>query len=152
MSITIMIENNEKYIDNNAPELIETETYDCQCVDFSEDGKPVSTCYECKGKGIISFTHYPFELNVANANFSTLWNSLGLEHDYCGEIDPRVVLKAINRTPVALIERQITEDNEEGKVHIINCGIHTKQAQRYITALTEICEEAEKREEKVYWG
>jgi len=152
MSITIMINDNQKYIDNNSPELIHTQTFDCQCVDFSEDGKPVSSCFECKGKGTISFTNYPFEMNLANGNFRTLWNSLGLNFDYCGEIDPRTILKAINRTPVSLVERQTTEDNEEGKVHIIHCGIDTEQAGWYFTTLTEICEEAEKREEKVYWG
>jgi len=152
MSVTITIENNEKYIDENKPELIETEIYDCQCVDFSEDGNPVSTCSTCRGEGTVSFTNYPYEFNIANGNFSTLWNSLGFDFDYCGELDPRTILKAIKRTPVALIEKQTTEDNEEGKAHIINCGIDTEQANYYLIELVRICAEAEKREEKVYWG
>jgi len=151
MSVTFYINNNDKYVDENCPEKIIKETDDCQCVDFSDNGKPVSTCFTCKGKGTISITYYPYEMNIANGNFYTLMNALGLDDECYGEIDPRTLLKAINRTPTSLIERHTTQSGGNGKVTMISCGIAPEQAQGYIDTLKEIAIEAEKREEKIYW-
>jgi len=151
MSITFMINDNEEYLKANAPHLIEEEVFTCQCVDHSEDGKPWADCFTCSGKGSVSFTRYPFELNLANANFRTLMNSLGLSDDDCGELDPRTILKAISRTPARLIERQTRVVSNPNHAQVIECGIGKEQAERYMVNLVKIVEEAEKREEQVYW-
>jgi hypothetical protein len=167
MSITIMIENGREYVDANMPEAIETETFDCQCADFSDDGKPESGCWECKGTGTVSFTHYPFEVNLANANFRTTFSALGLPTDDCGTIAPHAILKAINRTPLALMTREDgqspqsiglvdcikkkSEDDTSAGPKMFFCGISQDQAQSYQTRLAALAMEAERREENLYW-
>jgi len=167
MSITIMIENGREYVGSNMPEAIETETFDCQCIDFTDDGKPEADCFSCQGKGIVSFTQYPFEVNLANANFRTTFSALGLPTDDCGTIAPHAILKAINRTPIALMTREEgqshqyiglvdclkkkAEDDTSTGPTMIFCGISQDQAQSYQTRLTAIALEAERREENLYW-
>jgi hypothetical protein len=152
MSITFTINDNENYVNNNCPELVHREDYSCQCVDFAENGEAYPTCSLCDGIGSIAYEQYPFELNIANANARTLINALGLTFDYCGEIDPRTILKAVKRTPAALIEREGYESHTEGEPHMIAFGIHEDQAQSYLDRLAYIAQEAEKREEKIYWS
>jgi len=152
MSITFAIDNGSDYIRNNKPEMIEVERYDCQCVDFSENGKAEPDCRECKGSGEVKFDIFPFEMNVANGNAQTVMNSLGLDFDYCGEINPHRLLKAIQRTPVELACRQGSTDKGDRGCTIIRMGIDIKQANSYLTRLTAIAEEACKREEQVIWG
>ena len=146
MSVTILIANSKKYIDQNHPEMIKVETYDCQC---AYGGTPEDDCWECKGSGIVKFENYPYEMNLANGNFRTLWNSLGFstEEGLYGVMRPQAILKALKRTPYELIER---ESKQEGNVH--TGGIHTGQAMRYLEVLEVIAREAEKREEVIIWG
>lgn len=144
MSITITINNNEKYVRENKPEEIEKRKIECYCV---WHGQVDPTCPKCKGKGWDFYAFYPYEMNLANANFATLWNSLGLESKPWGELNPQVALKALARTPTALLVR---ENRFEDRVY--HCGIHEDQANRYFASLKKIADEAEKREEKIIWG
>jgi len=161
MSVTISIQNNRSYVDENCPDRISYTTFKCEC-DMST-GNPDPDCWECHGKGEITFSDYPFEMNLANANFHTLFSALGLSTDYCGTVAPQAVLKALNRTPLALIVR---EDREE-PIGIVDClrkkaknegcevvyfGISLDRAQSYQTRLAAIALEAERREESVTWG
>jgi hypothetical protein len=124
-----MINNGEQYIEQNHPDLIEIERYD------DED------------YGVAEFKHYPFEMNVSNANHSMLWNALGLEWDYCGGIHPVVLLKALDAVNPALMERSVRVDGN----HYF-CGVDAAQVDSYVTRLRAIALEAAKREEEVCWG
>lgn len=118
----------------------------------------------CKARGLItyeildgeSFEIYPFELNIANGNFSTFANALGLVDDeegmYCGEVYPHKLKILLKELDPALAVRDGSEDYGQGGARIINCGLTEAQIQRYITELQSICDEAEKREELVVWG
>lgn len=165
MSITITIANNRGYVQENAPDSISRERYTCQCVGYGFEGGAIADCHDCEGTGVVTFTNYPFEMNLANVNCSTLFNALGLDFDYCGEIDPRNILKAINRTPLALIVR----DDRQEPIGLVDCiksgakdsakgcqvyygGITKDQAASYQTRLAAIALEAERREDKITWS
>jgi hypothetical protein len=129
MSITIMINNGEQYIEQNHPELIEVDRYD------DED------------YGVAEFKRYPFEMQVANANHSMLWNALGLEWDYCGHIHPMELLKALDGVNPALMERSVRVDGS----HYF-CGVDAEQVESYVYRLRVLSIEAVNREENVCWG
>jgi len=152
MSITFSIDNGVNYVDANCPELIDRQTEPCLCLDYSDNNTPATNCHYCKGSGEYLFEQYPFEMNLANGNAATLMNALGLEFDYCGDIEPRRLIKAITRTPAALIQRQTVSGTGDKGAKIIHCGIVEEQADSYLSRLLKIAQEAEKREEKVWWG
>ena len=141
MSVTIFPTNNIKFCKEN--NLIKIHVEDCLCAD---DINP--KCHYCQGTGKWTEEIYPFELNLANANFSTLWNSLGLEFDYCGEINSGELLNAVNSLDSELLLRANFVDGE----NFYSFGIDKNQAARYIKKLHEICLEALKRGESVTWG
>lgn len=149
MSVTITIANNDTYCKNN--NLVTQDVYECQQCSF--DGVSPN-CQECGGNGKVSFDHFPFERNLANGNFRTLFASLALEPgEYLnGEIDARTMKKALRSAEVALIEREGRTEGEQGKVVIHHCGIDKEQASRYLEWLLEITAEAERREEMIVWG
>lgn len=146
MSVTITINKNDTYCEKEG--LVTKDEYDCQC---SFDGVSPN-CQECNGKGKIYFDHFPFEMNLANGNFRTLFASLALEPgEYLnGEIDARTMKQALRSAEVALIER--APHTEQGRVTIHHCGIDKEQASRYLERLLEITAEAERREEMIVWG
>ena len=143
MSVTIFPTNNLKFCEEN--NLIETKIEDCLCKDA---GCAIPNCHYCQGTGEWTEQIYPFELNLANGNFSTLWNSLGLEFDYCGEINSGELLKAVSSLDSELLLRANFVDGE----NFYSFGIDKNQAARYIKKLHEICLEALKRGESVTWG
>jgi hypothetical protein len=89
---------------------------------------------------------FPFELNVAETNFETLWNVLSLDPTAVS-LDPRRILKALKKTTLSLMIRGGVKQG-----NTVYCGISPAQAARYKVKLTEMCEEAARREEKVIWG
>lgn len=92
--------------------------------------------------------HRPFELNLANANFATLWAALGFDAEPWGDADGRTIAARIAATEPALIERIDTTP-------AANCwtaGITIDQAARYLGHLATIAREAERRERPVVWG
>jgi hypothetical protein len=54
-------------------------------------------CPYCRGHGSTSENRYPYELNIAQANFASLWPSLGLvlREDLWGHIDGRTLLRVL---------------------------------------------------------
>jgi len=152
MSITITIENNRAYVLRNAHSAIRLTTHTCPCVDFSENGKATPDCPDCHGTGAVTFESYPFELNLANANFRTLFNALGLPDEDYGELDSRIISRAVRKTPAALYQRARREETGERGCHLIDLGIRSDQAKRYQDALLALALEAERREEKIIWG
>ena len=98
---------------------------------------------------------YPFELNVANGNWSTFANALGLvdsDSMYEGWADGRVILGLIKRFCPELSIRGERDEQNEGEARIIDCGLSAAQVNRYAIVLAEIASEAERREEKVCWS
>ena len=131
MSITITIEANSHYVDANCPELVRRETIDCP--------------YE--PNGTYTFANYPFELNITNCNFADLWRAFGLEFDYCGSIDPAVLLRAMRQVAPRCLTCAATADK-----NIYSGGRRLEQVTRYFGQLGAICREALKRHAKVCWG
>jgi hypothetical protein len=163
MSITITINNNETYVDENCPELRIQRDLECQCV---MDGKPYHKCPNCEGTGVdpimSQFPYdYPYEMNVANSNFSTIWSALGLEKPACGEIHPTVLLKSLESVHPALMERadrsrsrQLagSPESQDKGCAWFEFGVDAERVKMYIGKLTEIATEAAKREELVVWS
>jgi hypothetical protein len=147
MSVTITISNNEEYCRQN--NLISQRCYDCQRCEFDGHNE---NCSECGGKGKVCFDELPFEMNTSNSNFSTLWHSLGLDFDYSGAIDARIVLRALTSSDPALLLRETTEETGDKGCRLFSFGIHEEQADRYRTTLQQIATEAMKREEQIVWG
>jgi len=141
MSVTISIEDNCNYCREH--NLVQIEEYECSCVQFPREGE----CFMCHGTGKETFEVYPFDMNLANGNFHMLWNALALPFDYSGCIDARIVRDALKGFDIALLIRDTIQDG-----NVINCGVDEERAVRYIARLTEIVDEAERRERKVCWG
>lgn len=107
------------------------------------------------------FRYSRYNLNVANANFYTLWSALGFETldngDYCGKMHPMHMLKALARVNPELITRDGIGENPLKDI-FIQCknvywgGIDLERANRYIQKLTEIAKEALRREEMIIWS
>lgn len=131
MSVTISIENNVPFIDENSPELVTVRTY--------ED--------PCSPDGTASFKDYPFEVNLANGNFFALWQAIGLEADYCGAIEADVLLAALSRFDVNSL---VSETVVDGRM--VCCGRTIEQVSRYFWNVSLIAHEAKSRGELVTWG
>lgn len=143
MSVTIMPSGNIRFCDENG--LVEKILDVCHCVDF--DNRENVDCRYCNNTQVYTQEVYPFELNISNSNFSTLWNSLGLDFDYCGEVETDKVSSALNSLDENLLLRaNYVEDN------FYSFGIDRAQAKRYIDTLKDIVEEATKRNVKICWG
>jgi hypothetical protein len=129
MSVTITISNNKKYVDQNCSEKINIIVYP------EDDFYPKFT-----------EKNYPFEMNMANGNFHTVMSALGLDMDYVGSMDARILYNALKKTHPEMFERITRQDGI-----VTFCGIGINQAESYHYRLYEICEEAIKREEKLVW-
>lgn len=145
MSVTITISNNRQHsLENKTIEYVEYECQRCSFYGIKKD------CHECGGNGKVRFEMLPFEMNLANANFSMLWNSLALPFDWSGSIDPKLVLPVIASTPTELLQRetQVTK----GNCVVISFGVDHDQAESYLTRLKAIAEEADRRKQPIVWG
>lgn len=145
MSIIITIKNNRDYC--REKDMAANTRVPCQCT--NENGTAPAaglTCQHCEGQGYTELEVFPFELNVAETNFETLWNVLSLDPTAVG-LDPRRILKALRKTTLSLMIRGGVKQG-----NTVYCGISPAQAARYKVKLTEMCEEAARREEKVIWG
>jgi hypothetical protein len=131
MSITFFIQDGNEYVDANCPELIEVEP--------AEDGYP-------------EFRHYPYEVNLSNGNAVTIMSTLGIDAECCGEIDPQVLIEAIQRTPAECGVRAGHEDKVPGGPTIISCGIDVDYVRMRFRTLLEIAVEARRRGRLVFWG
>ena len=148
MSVTITIENNRDHAREN--ELVELEVYECQCLDLGPD--PAPDCPTCRGAGVCSVEHLPFELNLANGNFVTFFSALGLAVDHAGELDGRAVAAALASFSPELAIRGARDEKVDGGPRVITAGTTDRQVDRYVVELAAIAGEAERREEKVVWA
>lgn len=152
MSTTITIENNLAYC--RAHNLaVERPSY-CQCC-YPTGDNPEPGCPGCNGTGIdcpIPFVDLPFEMNLANGNFNTLWSALGFTPSQGGSMDARQILRVLASMDTELLLR--AEDTATGKkgCQVYYGGICEEQAESYLSRLKEIAEEAAKREELVVWS
>jgi hypothetical protein len=152
MSVTITISGNREFCEaNNLGSFTE---YDCQRCEWA--GKVDPECPECKpygGNGKVRFKHLPFEMNVANGNFHMLWNALGLEPEYCGGMDGRKIQATLRTFDSRLLVRETRDvPATESSVRVIFCGVDADRAASYVSRLSEIADEAARREEQVVWG
>lgn len=139
MTMCVTVSHNLQYCDEH--NLIRVMQDSCQCVDFPE----MTDCYVCEGTKVISWKELPFEINIADGNFHMLWNSLGL--DPKGKpIDGRILLDALKIYDPDLGIRATEEDG-----NFIHCGTTPAQIARYMETLTEIANEAIRREQPVIW-
>ena len=145
MSITITIANNREHARQHGN--VRTETFDCEmCERKSND------CPFCQGTGKVTFERLDHELNLANGNFSTLWNSLGLDVEPFGEIDGRTLANAVETLDPSLAVRSPSVEYRNERPFVYGGGIDHEQVNRYIGSLLAIAREAERREELVIWG
>lgn len=151
MTITITVANNMEYCREHG--LIRTTEEECVC-----NQQTRAECHFCQGSGLWQEKIFPHELNLANANFATLWNALGLQSEPCGEIDARIVTAAIKTLDERLLLRATTyhtgldEDDQPAGARMYSFGIDQNQASRYLRTLAAIAGEAEQREELIIWG
>lgn len=140
MSITITIANNEKYLRENAPESITREYLD---PNDEYDAEAIRCGYYPNGYR----EYFPFEMNLANANFSDLWEALGLDFDYSGQIDADIVLAALNKFSA---KKLVSNGYEDGIVFF--GGRSTQQVANYYWNLNKIAREAKARGEQIIWA
>ena len=119
------------------------ESYDCM---FCDRDNASPTCRDCKGKGKVVFYHSRFSMNLANANFATFWNALGLDTEGY-TCSPTIILDLLKQfNPELAIRDTIEEKN------IIDCGLDESQIDSYVSRLTFIAEAAQRRNEQIVWG
>lgn len=148
MTVLIRIHNNEAYCDAHCPEKIKVENVECWCINHPDDIAPVD-CPGCKGKGSYEFKSYPYELNLANFNFTMVWNALLLDNadQPAGDVHPAKVLKAVmNVRPELLMRADMSEAHNWFEV-----GVDRSDVEYYIITLKEIALEACRREEYISW-
>ena len=135
-----MPSGNIRFCEEN--DLVDEIREECMCVEFGDE-----ECGYCENTRVNIIRVYPFDMNMANANFSTFWNALGLEFDYCGEIEVDEVIRALSFLDEKLLLRANYVDG-----NFYSFGIDKVQAQRYINSLREIAGEAKRRNVKICWG
>lgn len=146
MSISIFPVGNFEFCETN--NLVEIIKEDCLCDETNK-----SSCHYCNGAGIYSTKIYPCEMNISNGNFATLWNALGLDFDYCGEICPKKILEVLKTFDEKLLLRaNYVSSNDNGDCNFVSFGIDMEQALRYIRGLKEIAMHAISRGVNICWG
>jgi len=148
--ITISIANNEDHAEELG--LVSSETHPCVCTYAL--GTPDALCACCDGTGEVTLELYPYEYNLSAGAFSTLWHSLGFAYRDSGTIDPRTLLQRIRSTPAELLTKPAREEvvYSEGDPHTMRfAAVTVARAEQYLEELTDIAEEAEKREDPVVW-
>jgi hypothetical protein len=122
----------------------------CFCSDDGTSQSADPICPFCKGRGGSYRESFPFVLNLANANFRTLWSALGIdpnEEELTGSIDARNLLKALARFAP---ERAVRATRSTSSA--VYCGLSWPAVEMRISAISEIADEAARREEPVTWA
>jgi len=88
-------------------------------------------------------------LNLSNANFTRLWNDLGLPSSEDGQIDSRVLRSRLGNPEYSV--RNDVDNRRAGEARELIGGIRPDQEERYHSKLMEICVEAERRESLIDW-
>lgn len=146
MSVTVTVANNENYcVENN---LVGYTEYGCQTCEF-DGNKP--DCRECGGSGKVRFDDFPFEMNIANGNFSRVWQALDLPVEFGGHLDAKTLLAKVAACDVSKIVRD-PRSEQSGNVRVHYCGISHEHAQSYLSRLEDIAREADRRGKEVVWG
>jgi len=146
MSINITIKNNHKHCLEMG--MAAKTQVPCQCAGYDNGMRTLGDpdCPECGGDGFYAMDVFPFELNMASTNFENLWKLLGLDVTAVG-LDPRRLLKALKITNLDTLVRGVRKYKNE-----YFGGVSMEQAVRYKVKLTEMAEEASRREEPIVWG
>lgn len=150
MSVTITISNNHKYVEEHCPESIIWDTDDtCLCV----IDEPHKDCHICNGTGKLPYKYgnYPFELNIANRNFETLWSALDIDTNDT-DIHPMKLITSVKKLIPELVERKQGWHNGKSLANTFDRGVDSEQVSRYINELTTIANEALRREDQIVWG
>lgn len=149
MSVTITIAHNRRFCLEHG---LEERTFE-PCYGCEEAGRARRDCPCCEGKGHVCEIHLPFELNLANGNFSTLWAALGFDApDCCGSVAAHDVLLALDALDEHLLVRADQRGYGTNGAAWIYCGIRPEQAQRYLSELRAIAREADNRCERLVFG
>jgi hypothetical protein len=145
VSVTIFPVGNLQFCEeNNLVEIIKEE---CAC-----DETTKKWCHYCNGEGIYSFKKYPCEMNISNGNFKTLWNALGLDYYYCGQICPKKIIEVLKTFDDNLLLRANYVDASEENATFFSFGIDKEKALRYTKGLKEIAMHAISRGVLICWG
>jgi hypothetical protein len=146
MTISIFPVGNFEFCETN--NLVEIIKEDCLCSPAT-----VKDCHYCNGAGIYSIKKYPCEMNISNGNFATLWNALGLEHDYCGQICPKKIIEVLKTFDDNLLLRaNYVSSNDDGDCNFVSFGIDKDRAMSYTSRLKDIAMHAISRGVLVCWG
>lgn len=119
-----------------------TESYEC-CEN--------KYCPFCKGSGTFSYKCSKWTLNISNGAFQTFWSSLGFDPKE-GQMYPMNIVKALKSYNKELGVTKTSFDTIGLGGTYIGCGITEQRIDRYVQKLDEICQEALKREEKIFWS
>ena len=110
MSVTISIHGGIQWAEEN-------DEVDIREVECGFTGKVCHAgCQYCEGTSFVTEKVYPFELNVANGNWSTFANALGLvdsDSMYEGWADGRVIIGLIKRFCPELSIRGERDERDE---------------------------------------
>lgn len=105
------------------------------------------SCYGYGGPAVMPVPQ--FELNVSNVNGADLLRFLGVEFDYCGDIDPRDLLTALANSHGNHYQLEV-DPTSEGNVYYM--GRSTDQVARNMAKLEKIATKAVKYGRRVVWS
>ena len=154
MSVTITISGNREYFEANGG--IPMVEYDCQTCEFEG---PDPACVECLpygGKGKVRLEALPFNGNICSSNLYRIWALLGLDPetdgDCYGQIDGADLLERLKKADPMRLVQETVEATGSGGCHVVYCGTDEDAARNYIRFLTEMAEEAIRRDKLIWWG
>lgn len=110
-------------------------------------------CVFCHGTGTYTYEIFPFERNMANANFVRFMKACGVEVvEYCGAMDGRRFMRILDRLDRSKARRQPRQETTENGATIYEAGMEDDLIDSYLSDLCDIAAEAEAREERVTWA
>lgn len=96
---------------------------------------------------ICAENHVAKILELSETEFATLWSTLGLPAQWCGEMYPHKVLQRLEALEPASLKR--TKEKDGGWSRF---GIKHSDISGHLRTLKNICELAGQEETMIYWG
>lgn len=130
---------------------VETNRFECDECDFWAEKKRPCVC---KGTGWIVFMGRDHDVNMANGNARIIFNTLGIEFDYCG-VWGKDVLADVRRRCILALNTKAPNRNQKPLVvdgNFCYCALSGDDIKRRIERLLALVTKAQELNSFVSWS